>query len=154
MKTLFFIITIFTISFLTSCGNGNNKEVKANMVKNPISADGTIQNTKMPSIEVISKGGTTFDFGVIIQGESVIHQFELKNTGNADLVIGAANASCGCTVPKFSKEPIAPGKTGKVEVAFASSGREGKQMKTVTLLTNAQPGSLTLTIVANIVVPN
>ncbi|MGI6479678.1 MAG: DUF1573 domain-containing protein [Salinivirgaceae bacterium] len=154
MRTILFIISIIVTALLTACGGGSDKKVDATMVQNPISADGVDNSVKMPAIEVISKGGTTFDFGVIIQGENVIHEFELKNTGNADLVIGAANAACGCTVPKFSKEPIAPGKTGKVEVAFASSGREGKQMKTVTLLTNAQPGSLTLTVIANIIVPN
>ena len=53
-------------------------KVDATMVQNPISADGVDNSVKMPAIEVISKGGTTFDFGVIIQGENVIHEFELK----------------------------------------------------------------------------
>jgi hypothetical protein len=148
---------ILTLAAFVSCGQQEEKKVTADMVKNPVTAQGMEKGVKMPAVEVVSKNGkdgSTFDFGVIIQGENVVHTFEIKNTGNADLVISAANAACGCTVPKFSKEPIAPGKSGKVEVAFASSGRSGRQMKTVTLLTNAQPGSVTLTIVANIVVPN
>jgi hypothetical protein len=157
MKLLRFSYLFLAAGLLSSCSSEGDTKVTADMVKNPVTAQGVEKGVKMPAVEVVSKNGkdgSTFDFGVIIQGENVVHTFEVKNVGNADLVISAANASCGCTVPKFSKEPIAPGKSGKVEVAFASSGRSGKQMKTVTLLTNAQPGSITLTIVANIVVPN
>ncbi len=157
MKLYYFSLLVVPVTLMVSCGQKEQEKVTADMVKNPITAQGVDKGVKMPAVEVVSrneKDGSTFDFGVIIQGENVVHSFEIKNTGTADLVISAANASCGCTVPKFSKEPIAPGKTGKVEVAFATSGRSGKQMKTVTLLTNAQPSTLTLTIVANVVVPN
>lgn len=154
MKTYYLGLLVIIVITLASCQGSSQNDISADMVRNPVSAEGVNKDMAMPAVEVISKGGQTFDFGVIIQGESVIHEFEIKNTGKSDLVIGAANASCGCTVPKFSKEPIPPGKSGKVEVAFSSSGRTGKQMKTVTLLTNAQPGTVTLTIIANIVVPN
>ena len=157
MKRQYFSIALAFASLLMSCESKNDNKITAEAIKNPITAKGIDSSVKMPAVEVVSnngKDGSSFDFGVIIQGENVVHTFELKNTGDADLIISGASASCGCTVPKFSKEPIAPGKTGKVEVAFSSAGRSGKQIKTVTVTTNAQPASLTLTIVSNIVVPN
>ncbi|HEY0091074.1 MAG TPA: DUF1573 domain-containing protein, partial [Flavobacterium sp.] len=50
------------------------------------------------------------DFGSINKGDKVTHSFEFKNTGEADLIISDAKATCGCTVPEFPKDPIAPGK--------------------------------------------
>ncbi|HON18044.1 MAG TPA: DUF1573 domain-containing protein [Salinivirgaceae bacterium] len=151
------IVFLAASVLLIGCGDKQPDKVTAKNVLNPVTAEGVNSSVKMPKIEVVGKDGkdgSTFDFGVIIQGENVVHTFEIKNVGDADLVISSANASCGCTVPKFSREPIPPGKTGKVEVAFSSAGRVGKQLKTVTLLTNAQPSTVTLTIVANIIIPN
>ena len=157
MKLSNYLILLIISGLLLSCGSESEEKITANAVRNPISADGIDRNVKMPMAEIVSKNGgngKTFDFGIIIQGENVVHTFELKNTGGANLIISSANAACGCTVPSFSKEPIPPGKTGKVDVAFSSAGRTGKQIKSVTLNTNAQPSTITLTIVANIVVPN
>lgn len=157
MKFFNYAILMMSTGILFSCNSNGEKKVTADLVKNPITADGINSNVKMPIAEIVSKDGKdgrTFDFGVIIQGENVVHTFEVENKGDANLVISSASASCGCTVPSFSKEPILPGKVGKVDVAFSSAGRSGKQIKTVTLTTNAQPSTITLTIVSNIVVPN
>src|SRR5215204_6765023 len=50
-----------------------------------------------------------FNFGTIKQGESITHNFEFTNTGKEPLIISNAAGSCGCTVPEWPKEPIAPG---------------------------------------------
>lgn len=150
-------MVILAAAALVACGGQEgDRAVSSKDVMNPVSADGVDAGTRMPAVEVVSrdgKDGKIFDFGIVIQGENVAHTFEIKNTGNADLVISGAAASCGCTVPKYSKKPIAPGQIGKIDVAFASSGREGKQIKTVTLTTNAQPSNVTLTIISNVIVP-
>ncbi len=154
MKRFLFLLLPLVI---ISCEKKEREKVGARNVANPITADGVNTQIKLPKIEILGKDGkdgSTFDFGVIIQGENVAHTFIIKNVGEADLVISQASASCGCTVPKFSREPIAPGQTGKVEVAFSSAGRSGQQLKTITLLTNAQPSTVTLTIKANVIVPN
>lgn len=96
-------------------------------------------------------GKTEHNFGRVMQGEKVGYNFIFTNDGDASLVILDASASCGCTVPKYSKEPIAPGEKGSVEVVFDSSGRMGKQSKTVTLKTNAKVQVVYLTIKANII---
>ena len=50
-----------------------------------------------------------YDFGDVKQGKNVSHSFVFQNTGNQPLIIKSAKGSCGCTVPKYSKKPIAPG---------------------------------------------
>jgi hypothetical protein len=94
---------------------------------------------------------TKHDLGRILQGEKVGYNFIFTNVGDASLVILDASASCGCTVPKYSKEPIAPGDKGSVEVVFDSSGRMGQQSKTVTLKTNGKVQVVYLTIKADII---
>lgn len=79
---------------------------------------------------------TEFEFGEITQGDKVAHTFSFKNTGTAPLLITNARASCGCTVPEWPKEPIAPGKSGKIDVVFNSRGKSGSQNKAVTITTN------------------
>ena len=61
-----------------------------------------------------------WDFGDINEGDPAVHIFKFTNTGEAPLVIYNATGSCGCTVPKWSKEPIAPGATGEIKVSFNS----------------------------------
>lgn len=154
---LIIFFSICTLGLISCKQSTDDNKVTAAYVKNPISATGVDNSIELPKYEVISreanKDGKTYDFGVIIEGENVSHTFEIKNTGNVNLIISSASASCGCTVPTFSREPIPPGEIGKVQVAFSSSGRSGRQVKTITLATNAQPSSLVLTIVANVVVP-
>ena len=94
---------------------------------------------------------TEHNLGRILQGEKVGYNFNFTNDGGASLVIMDASASCGCTVPKYSKEPIAPGEKGSVEVVFDSSGRMGQQSKTVTLKTNGKVQVVYLTIKADII---
>ena len=81
------------------------------------------------------------------------NDFILKNTGDADLIISAAKGSCGCTVPEWPKNPIAKWEEAAIKVTFNSSGRSGKQNKTVTLVTNAIPNTKVITINGNVIVP-
>jgi hypothetical protein len=95
---------------------------------------------------------TEHHLGNVLQGEKVGYNFIFTNVGDASLVIQDAKASCGCTVPKFSREPIPPGGKGSVEVVFDSSGRIGQQSKTVTIQTNGKEQVVYLTIKAKIVI--
>ncbi len=110
--------------------------------------------------ELQGKGGeisfekSEHDLGTVLQGEKVGYNFAFTNTGEGSLIILDANASCGCTIPRFSKEPVPPGGKGTVEVVFDSTGRMGKQSKTVTLNTNGKVRLVQLTIRANIINSN
>ena len=79
----------------------------------------------------------THDFGTIKEANGpVTHTFEFTNTGGEPLVIINVNASCGCTRPEYPKEPIMPGKKGKVKVTFNPAGRPGEFSKEVKIRTN------------------
>ena len=86
------------------------------------------------------------DFGTINEGEVVEHVFKFTNTGEAPLIIQNATGSCGCTVPDWSKEPIAPGETGEIVAKFDSKGRQNIQNKSVTVTANTWPKQTTLRI--------
>ena len=88
------------------------------------------------------------DFGNINQGDKVTTAFEFTNNSKNELLIKEAHGSCGCTVPDYPKEPIAPGKKGVIKVSFNSEGKNGKVMKTVTLVANTKSGSEVVTIYA------
>ena len=112
------------------------------------------QNELQSTVGEISFEKSEHDLGTVMQGEKVGYNFAFTNTGEGSLMILDASASCGCTVPHFNKEPVPPGGIGTVEVVFDSTGRTGKQSKTVTLKTNGKLRVVQLTIRADIIVSN
>lgn len=128
-------------------------------VKDPAAA---IMENKMPDLPPDSKPAapktnikydkTTHDFGRIAQGEKVRTTFKFANTGPNPLIITNAVGSCGCTVPKWPKEPIAPGKKGEIEVEFDSAHKSGEQNKSITVTANTSPTSYILNV-KSVVVP-
>lgn len=96
---------------------------------------------------VISAEQTSHDFGTIKEADGkVSHTFQIKNEGNMPLVITRVIASCGCTTPEWTKEPIAPGKTGDIKVTYDPAGRPGPFAKTISVYSNGKTGSFILTI--------
>lgn len=89
---------------------------------------------------------TSYDFGTVNEGDMVNHVFKFTNTGEAPLVIKNATASCGCTVPSWPKEPIAPGENGEIEVNFNSKGKTNRQNKTISITANTESSITRLTI--------
>ena len=105
------------------------------------------ESGKVPSINFES---IEHDFGDINAGVKVEHTYKFTNSGTGDLVISDAKASCGCTVPNYTKEPVKPGATGEVSVVFDSTGKSGSVSKTVTLTLNTEKGTETVDFKANI----
>lgn len=91
-----------------------------------------------------------FDFGKITEGEKVTHSFKFRNTSENSLVISNAVASCGCTVPEWTRKPIKPGGTGEISVVFNSKGRPGKQRKTVSVYANTDPSVTKLEVIGEV----
>lgn len=77
-----------------------------------------------------------YNYGVVPAGTKVTHQFKFKNTGSEPLTLTRVKASCGCTTPSYSQEPIAPGEEGYIDVLFNTAGKSGVQNKTVTVTGN------------------
>ena len=137
--------------------NPEKKEVKNetpatptnNTKNNQIGLD-AVDGDKLP---VFSFDRESHDLGTLEQGEQPSTTFEFTNIGDGPLIITSAKGSCGCTVPKWPNEPIAPGETGEINVSFNSTGRSGIQTKTVTIVANTVPNTKVLTITSEVVVP-
>lgn len=99
---------------------------------------------------VISFKESAKDFGDIVQGDKVEHTFTLTNTGTAPLVISNVAATCGCTVPSWPKEPIAPGKSADIKVSFNSAGKMGKQNSVVRIYSNASEPIEKVSLISNV----
>lgn len=76
------------------------------------------------------------DYGTIQQNGNGTYEFKFTNTGTEPLTISNAKGSCGCTVPEWPKEPIAPGESGVIKVKYDTK-RVGPFGKSVTLQSNA-----------------
>ena len=91
------------------------------------------------------------DFGKVSEGEKLSYTFIFNNKGTSDLIISSATTTCGCTVPKYDKKPIAPGANGNMEVVFDTSGRSGMQTKIITVKSNASVPVVLIKITAEVV---
>jgi len=131
------------VGFLSACGGQNGSkeplaEEQENIVQDSVSEPVMLFDT------------LEHDFGTIIEGERVVGYFDFQNGGDQDLMITSVEATCGCTTPGWSSEPLKPGEIGRLEVIFDASGRSGAQRKVVTVQSNASNQPVRLTIKANI----
>lgn len=112
--------------------------------RDSIKANGAIFHFEEPDL---------YDFGNITEGKSVTHEFIFTNVGARPLTITDAMASCGCTTPIWPKEPVMPGKQGKITVTYHSAGHAGPFIKNIFISSNAiTPGqSYVLHIKGNVI---
>ncbi len=101
---------------------------------------------KVPEITFVSM---EYDYGNIYKGDNGVCEFVFKNTGKAPLQITNCRASCGCTVPSWPKEPIAPGKKSIIKVKY-DTNRLGNINKSITVSSNAVNNSVVLHIKGHI----
>ena len=85
--------------------------------------------------EVLTLKETEFDFGKIPQGKPVNHVFYYTNIGTTPLILENVQASCGCTTPEWSKDPVSPGTTSKITVGY-NAASEGPFTKFITVSYN------------------
>lgn len=162
-KTILMLIAVVAFTF-TSCKNDKNasKDSSDNAAQTENATaqtdqDGANQDAATGDQDDANKDypeinfhETDFDFGTISEGDVVQHEFTFTNTGKAPLKVLEARPSCGCTVPSWSKDEIAPGEKGSMMVKFNSRGKHGKQHKSVRLTTNTKSGSEILRFSANV----
>lgn len=92
---------------------------------------------------------TNHDFGVIANGGDGSTVFKFKNEGAVPLVLTNVQASCGCTTPSWTREPVAPGATGEIKVTYDTK-RVGTFSKSVTVTSNAQNPTVILRIAGEV----
>lgn len=112
-RLLFSIINVIVLTVFFACGD----EPRTKSEKAPVE----ITDTSTGAITEIEIETKEYDFGTIHQSDSAMYRYSFQNTGNQPLIIKAVQASCGCTVPTWSKEPILPGARGFVDVKFKPS---------------------------------
>ncbi len=117
----------------------NDKQSQGNL----ISISGNIEEdfSKLSEKELanapqISFSETQKDFGTIDEGVVIKHDFEFTNTGKSDLIIRKIRASCGCTTVAPSVSVIKPGEKSSISASFRTNGFNGRQSKTITVITN------------------
>lgn len=133
MKKILF--TLALVAGATLAGFAQGKTLPA-----PNSVTNVTQNTTTaPDVEdrthLLKFNEEVHDFGNLKKGDNAETEFTFKNNSKETVTIVSAKASCGCTVPTYSSEPIAPGKTGSIKVKY-NTNTIGKIDKTVTVTTN------------------
>jgi len=142
-------LVILAIAFSVFIACENKQRSDAQTIEDNRKALEPTKN-KFPVMEIDS---SMVDLGTIMQGDTIMHVYNFKNTGNMPLVVSNVNASCGCTTPSYSKEPVAPGERGFITVKFNSKGKEGKMNKTVTAFANTKPADNTVSFKIEVLTP-
>ena len=91
-----------------------------------------------------------FDFGKIKKGDQKEHTYEITNMGENPLIISQVKPGCGCTVPDYTKEPILPGKKGKITLKFDSSSFDGLVNKQAEVYANVEKAPIVIGFSADI----
>ena len=123
------------------CFTGFSLAASAQLTTSPVSQQNstkqvTDQNlSKVLAPESITLKESEYNFGKIPQGKPVTHVFYFTNIGNTPLILDNVQASCGCTTPVWSKEPVAPGATSKIDVGY-NAASEGSFTKFITITYN------------------
>ncbi|AOW19409.1 DUF1573 domain-containing protein [Urechidicola croceus] len=156
-KTVLIALASVAVGVLATLAiTSQNKEsaidkVKVENVKQAAARDAEISL----GAPVVEWDKTEYDFGTINQGDKVETTFEFTNVGKGDLIVTSVKGSCGCTTPKWPKEPVTvkPGESKTIDVAFNSRGKKNKTTNTVTLTTNTESGKEVVRIKAFVNAP-
>lgn len=169
MKKTLSIIALSVIGFgLVSCKKENKETANtetavssdstATATVTPAAGDSAVASASAPAgtpasnqpMTTVALSESNFDFGKIKKGDKVEHVYEITNTGNNPLVISEVKPGCGCTAPDFTKEPIMPGKKGKITLHFDSTNFDGNVNKYADVFANVEKMPIKLTFTANI----
>jgi hypothetical protein len=141
MKSFLHILLVVFLMGLTACGfTGRTKDDGL--------FGGSSETLMKTTVKFLS---TEHDFGLVKEGEKVVYVYEVLNTGDAGLLLQSVTPSCGCTMPKYDKKPIRPGKKGSIEVVFDTTGRPGMQRKTIIVVTNTEPPNTVLSFTCEVI---
>ena len=139
MRKIFLSIACLVV--LAACNN--QKTVESTADSKETSEIAALDTANAPAFKFEKE---VYDFGKITDGEVVTYDFKFKNIGKSPLIISSATATCGCTVPEYPKEPVAPGADGVIRVVFNSAGKPGMQNKIVSITANTIPSLTELNI--------
>jgi len=127
---------VMSVILLAGCEEEQRK-VTPDMLHFPQSASGEQGSESLPQIEFERM---EYQFDTIAIGEKLVYSFNFMNTGKSPLIIDQVRPSCGCTTLKdWPRDPIEPGKGGRISVEFNSTGFPGPIEKSIQVSTNGVP---------------
>jgi len=126
------IVAILSVCLLVSCDIRNGRHEGNGIVTD----SSGVHFSDSTTVQIID---SAYNFGTVTDGEKVVYNYRFRNTGKHPLIISAAIASCGCTVPEKPEHPVMPGEEGYLKVVFNSKGRRGDVYKTISVSSNAYP---------------
>lgn len=134
-----FLIPFLSLIFLVATATGQNKEEAGAAKTNP----------NAPEITFNKK---VHDYGTIYQNDDGNCTFAFTNTGKEPVVLSNVRSSCGCTVPKWPRQPVLPGESDTIRVTYATK-RIGPINKSITVFSNAQNSPVVLRIKGKVLPP-
>lgn len=131
------------------------KKIMFSLVAALIMSPAFAQSTEEPAADNSDKPGIEFenlvhDYGTIKKGSDGNCVFVFENTGESDLILTNVKSSCGCTVPKWPREPLEPGAEAEIKVRYNTS-KTGSFTKTITVYSNAPNNPIYLKIKGKVV---
>ncbi len=142
MKKIILLAALVFFGVTTSKAQETSKKIKTSAAKTAkVNGAGMVFESE------------TIDYGTIAHNADGRREFVFRNNGNKPLIITNAVGSCGCTVPTFPKEPIAPGAKAVINVKYATD-RVGQFSKTVTVTSNAEGQTTKVLTIKGNVLPN
>ena len=141
MKKIITLAMLVVLGVATSTAQETSKKLKATTAKV------TAAKVNGAGMVFVTE---TIDYGTVAYNSDGKREFVFTNNGNKPLIITNAQGSCGCTVPTYPKEPIAPGAKEVIGVKYDTSRGGQAFTKTVTLTTNTVVPTKTLTIKGNV----
>ncbi|MDR2835383.1 MAG: DUF1573 domain-containing protein [Bacteroidales bacterium] len=122
------------VSIILNGEKNNQNKISINaIIEEDFSHLSTDELANAPLIEFDK---SEYDFGTIKQGDKATYNFTFKNSGKSDLVLRKIKTTCGCTATNPEKMIIKPGEVSHITVTFNSSGKQGAQQKTITVISN------------------
>lgn len=146
MKFKTFLFALAAVLVISACQKGNNdvrEQAREDITQT--TPTNSIQNAvQAPTVPtgpttVMSFEEDRFNFGTAVEGEKVSHTYKFTNTGKEPLILSNARGSCGCTVPKWPRQPIQPGETNEIVVEFNTKNKVGERSQKVTITANTNP---------------
>jgi len=132
------ILAIAVLAFATTGVFAQGKKLEAApKVTTTTAAPAPAANAPAAPTTTIKFKDETHDFGTLKEGDPAEAEFSFTNTGKKPLIIQNVQPGCGCTTPFWSKDPVAPGKTGVIKASYGTKGRVGSFNKNITVTSTA-----------------
>ena len=132
------LVILNLLILIISCKNTTKPQINPydELIRNPMTANKYMDTVNIPKLYFRENN---YNFGSVIQGDSVVHEFIFYNTGKARLLITNVSSSCGCTVPKIYRDNLPPGDSSMLKVVFNSKDKIDYQQKKITIFANTFP---------------